>query len=226
MQRRVPPALAERLVYYNSRDYADQLPRGGSYERLTPTTSIIWTVEPLLPKLDRLHSVFRFGEEHSGTVFSEHLSLHLLQLAKLSPQLPLPGVHACDYAAQVERWGRFFTARSAVELHRLASEDRIMSLAKSSLEQLSQDPAAQRLARIRSDELELYRMTIVASRLEGEAKGRIEGQAALLLKQLTLRFGPPSEATRARVTAASPAQLETWAERVLDASSLHDVLAP
>ena len=105
-----------------------------------------------------------------------------------------------------------------------------MSLAKQTLEQLSQEPEAQHLARIRSDEIWLYRMTLATSRLEGrlegEAKGRLEGQAALLLKQLSLRFGPPSEVTRARVAAATGAQLDAWAERVLTAQSVHDVLAP
>jgi len=234
MQRRVPAVLAHRFVYYNSRDYADQLRKGDDYELLTPTTSIIWTVEPLLPKLDQLHSIFKLREEHSGTVLSEHLSIHLLQLSKRSPQLALPGILSNDYPTQVERWARFFTARSRLELHRLASEDHIMSVAKHTLEQLSLDPEAQRLARIRSDEIKLYRMTLVAThaegeakgRAEGEAKGRAEGQAALLLKLLSLRFGPASEATCACVATATPAQLETWAERVLTGKSLHDVLAP
>jgi predicted transposase/invertase (TIGR01784 family) len=242
MQRRIHPALANRLVYYNSRDYAHQLRKGDDYELLTPTTGILWTVEPLLPELDELHSVFKLREELTGTVLSEHFSIHLLQISKLSPQLSLPGVHASDYATQVERWARFFTASSAVEMDCLASENRIMSLAKHTLEQLSQEPEIQYRARIREEEIKLYRMTLVASRLEGEAKGhaegeakgrlegeakgRLEGQAALLLKLLTLRFGPPTAATRACVAAATSAQLDTWAERVLNAPSLLDVLAP
>ena len=53
-----------------------------------------------------------------------------------------------------------------------------------------------------------------------------EGEAKLLLKQLGLRFGPLSDTTRARVESASIEQLETWAERILTAKTLDDVLAP
>jgi hypothetical protein len=65
-------------------------------------------------------------------------------------------------------------------------------------------------------------MDLAISRAEGEAKGRAE----LLLKLLGLRFGPPSAATRARVETATSDQLDAWAERVLTAQTLDDVLTP
>jgi hypothetical protein len=46
-----------------------------------------------------------------------------------------------------------------------------------------------------------------------------------VLKQLGLRFGPLSDATRALVEAATIEQLDTWAERILTARTLDDVLA-
>ncbi len=63
-------------------------------------------------------------------------------------------------------------------------------------------------------------------RAEGEARGRAEGRAALLAKQLTLRFGELSEHERERLASASVSELDRWAERVLAASSLADVFAP
>jgi hypothetical protein len=68
----------------------------------------------------------------------------------------------------------------------------------------------------------------VEGRAEGEAKGRAEGklggQAELLLKQLSFRFGELSHDVQARVAAASLEQLAVYAERVLSAPSLDDVL--
>jgi hypothetical protein len=65
-------------------------------------------------------------------------------------------------------------------------------------------------------------------RAEGEAKGRAEGrlsgQAELLLKQLSLRFGELSNEVRARVAAASLEQIDVYAERVLSAPTLEEVL--
>lgn len=93
-----------------------------------------------------------------------------------------------------------------------------MTLAKRNLDELSQDPATRRLARERADAVKLYNIDLLASRLEGKAE--------LLLKLLALRFGPTSATTQARVEHATLDELDTWAERVLTASTLDDVLAP
>ncbi len=99
-----------------------------------------------------------------------------------------------------------------------------MHLAKQTLEELSQDPETRRLARERADAIKLYEMELAASQAEARAEGEAHGRAALLLKQLTLRFGPPSQETRARVEAATIEQLDVWAERVLTQGSLDGVL--
>jgi len=55
-------------------------------------------------------------------------------------------------------------------------------------------------------------------------QGRQEGEAALLLRLLTRKFGPiDDEATRARVLAADAEQLLVWGERVLSAEPLLEV---
>lgn len=65
-------------------------------------------------------------------------------------------------------------------------------------------------------------------RTEGEAaglaKGRVEGQAATLLRLLRLKFGPISPAVTDKVNSASADQIETWTDRVLTADTLDDVL--
>jgi uncharacterized protein DUF4351 len=57
---------------------------------------------------------------------------------------------------------------------------------------------------------------------EGKAEGRVE----LVLRLLTLRFGPLSEAVQARVRNAQDAQLDAVAERVLTAQLLEEALGP
>jgi hypothetical protein len=59
---------------------------------------------------------------------------------------------------------------------------------------------------------------------EGRAEGRAEGQAELLLKLLSLRFGALSPEVEERVRAARVEQLDVWAERVLSAANLQEVL--
>lgn len=50
------------------------------------------------------------------------------------------------------------------------------------------------------------------------------GQAKLLVQQLQLKFGPLPEPITARVQSGSPAELKAWAERVLTASTVDEVL--
>lgn len=62
-------------------------------------------------------------------------------------------------------------------------------------------------------------------RLEGRAEGRAERGAELVLKQLRLKFGELDADTVTRVRAATEADLDLWAERVLTAGNLADVFA-
>lgn len=92
-----------------------------------------------------------------------------------------------------------------------------MALAKQRLERLSEDPEVRRLAQEREDEIKLYRMELVASETRGKAEA--------LLKLLGLRFGDVPDTTRVIVTSATPEQVDAWLERVLEASTLDEVLA-
>ena len=66
-------------------------------------------------------------------------------------------------------------------------------------------------------------------RAEGIEKGREEGRAealvGFLLRQLELRFRDVPGPVRDRVRGASIAQLEAWAEAVLTAARLNEVMA-
>jgi hypothetical protein len=62
-------------------------------------------------------------------------------------------------------------------------------------------------------------------RKDGLMAGRMHGLRELLIKQLTLRFGPLHAAAMSSIQAAGPNQLEHWGERLLSASSLDDVFA-
>ncbi|WP_433927588.1 DUF4351 domain-containing protein [Sorangium cellulosum] len=56
------------------------------------------------------------------------------------------------------------------------------------------------------------------------ALGRQEGERAILLRQLRARFGELPDAAVARLEGAETAALELWAERVLSAKTLAEVL--
>ena len=58
---------------------------------------------------------------------------------------------------------------------------------------------------------------------KGIQQGMQQGEALLLQRLLTRRFGALSATQLASIAAATPAQLETWGDRVLEAKSLDEV---
>jgi hypothetical protein len=61
---------------------------------------------------------------------------------------------------------------------------------------------------------------------QGRAEGMAEGRAALITRQLSLRFGPLTEDVQTRLAAASIAELDAIGERLLTAQTLRDALGP
>ena len=62
-------------------------------------------------------------------------------------------------------------------------------------------------------------------RQEGREEGIGQGEARILLRLLTLKFGPVPESVRSRVESADAETLLRWSEQVLSADRLEDVVA-
>jgi hypothetical protein len=60
---------------------------------------------------------------------------------------------------------------------------------------------------------------------EGQREGRKQGEAKMLRRQLVRRFGELPDWVDGRLGEAGEAELETWADRVLEAGRLEDVFA-
>ena len=56
-------------------------------------------------------------------------------------------------------------------------------------------------------------------------RGRIEGEQAIVMRQIEKRFGPIPARARQRLEGMSSPELEETALRLLDAQSLEDLLA-
>jgi len=66
-------------------------------------------------------------------------------------------------------------------------------------------------------------MATLSERLLGE--GMQKGEQALLARLLNRRFGPLDESVELRLQQATTAELERWAENILDARTLDEVFA-
>jgi len=58
----------------------------------------------------------------------------------------------------------------------------------------------------------------------GEARGEAQGRIALVVRLLTLRFGPPTDAVQRQLAQASIAELDLIGERLLTATTIQEVL--
>ncbi|MCA3009509.1 MAG: DUF4351 domain-containing protein, partial [Phycisphaerales bacterium] len=62
-------------------------------------------------------------------------------------------------------------------------------------------------------------------RNEGRAEGKAEGKVATLLRLITRRFGAPDAAVASRLHGATTDEIDRWTDRILDATSLAELLA-
>lgn len=61
---------------------------------------------------------------------------------------------------------------------------------------------------------------------KGLEQGRQQGQAALVERQLRLRFGALPDAVQQRLAKADTVELTAWADALLDARSLDEIFGP
>ncbi len=66
---------------------------------------------------------------------------------------------------------------------------------------------------------------LAQGRAEGLAQGRAEGWAAVLIEEMTDRFGTLPDDTIQRIRSASLDQLRAWTKRVLRAQTIEEIFA-
>jgi predicted transposase/invertase (TIGR01784 family) len=208
MQTEPRPARRERALYYGARMCAGQLGPGDGYHEL-PRSVVVLIVNFRELRGKRFHSIFRVREVHDQEELTDKLEIHLLELPKLKDPIESDERKLLD-------WGTFLSATSDAEREQLAMKDPDFQKAKVALERLSADPEAQILAEMRHRALKSYQLDLGKVHKEGVK----QGQVALLLRLLTVRFGPPSPAVVERLERATEKELSDWGERLLTATSI------
>lgn len=220
MQSQRHAALRERALYYWARMYADDLQRGNPYTELRRCVVILITNFSELTS-QRFHSTFQLHERHGGELLTDHLELHVLELNKL------PNALERYDEPNLTLWGKFLSAKADEELEDLAMEHPVLKQAKAALDRLSEDEAARYEAESREMALLTWEAGVAKARREAEQIGHREGRAAgtaeVLLRQLTLKFGPPPANIAERLASASQEDLLRWSDRVLSVDMLEEI---
>jgi len=71
----------------------------------------------------------------------------------------------------------------------------------------------------------LHRKGLLEGRREGRQEGRLEGKQNFLQRLLAKRFGDSvlDHRLQEKLRSATPEDLDTWTERILDAATLDDI---
>lgn len=82
MQTTIPAGLSERLVYYASCLFADQLSEGEQYSRLNPVISICFLTRILFGDVPTEHLRFTLSDRRYNVELTEHFQVHTVELPK------------------------------------------------------------------------------------------------------------------------------------------------
>lgn len=149
MQTTSHPFLRERFLAYLCREYASQPKQGMPYTMMTPSIGVVWQAGAPYPEYG-FHEVFRFRGDRSGRIYSESLSLHVLQIGLAPKRRPAPG-RETESERNVRLCARFLSVKTLEELEELEKEEPSMSDAANTLKTISTDPEVARLAAERAE---------------------------------------------------------------------------
>jgi len=212
MQVRCQAAWLERSFFYLAHTCTSQLKSGDDYATLKPVIGINLLDFDLFTG-DKAHWHFRLLDPEQPTVRLELLQLHILELRKLDHQRSTGTL--TDWVTYFKHW----------------REDTVMSeirhppvqKALDQLKALSNDEETRWRALARERALHDEASFLASERRKGLEEGRHKGQAEVLTRLLTLKFGELPDAVRQRLDQASLSKLDNWAEQVLSVDNLDEI---
>ena len=155
--------MRERTLYYWAKLYEGQLTEGDPYHALHKAITVnILNFNEI--GNERYHNVFHVREDTDGSLLTDRLAIHFLELPKLRDQ-------AVGVERRLVRWLTFLTVRSKERMAELVKGDAVMEKAMTTLEFLSQDEQTRMLYEARQKALHDYASAIGNAEERGMQKG-------------------------------------------------------
>ncbi len=160
--------MPKRTLYYWARLYAGQMEAGHQYRALQKAIAVNIVDFDVMDNR-QYHNVFHVREDATGTLLTDMLEIHFLELRKLWEQ-------SVGLEKRLVRWMLFLAARTREQMEELAKEDPMMQKALTTLEFLSQDEQTRMLYEARQKALHDYASAIGEAEDKGRVEGRMEGR--------------------------------------------------
>lgn len=172
MQTTVPSGLRERLAYYTSCMYVEQMEEGMSYRELLPAISICFLSNALFPGIPAAHLRFVLADLDQSVKLTDRLQIHTIELLKYNQS-----EESLLAADSLEKWTFFLNHAAEMEAADLQTllPDAPYRKATGIIEMISHSPEQRRLhdARVRAQRD--YISGIEGARAEAREEGREEG---------------------------------------------------
>lgn len=253
MQASKHPEWRQRGVFYLARTLSRQLSAGEPYTELRAAVGIHLLDFDLFSPPDQAIWRFQLRDQwQPHQAYGDELELNVVEMRKVLALGEQPGPVAA-WVEFFERWNEeaameridddglreaMREARRRLEVISGDEEERIRAELR---EKAIRDEISWRAWALRTGRAEGHAEGHAEGRAEGIAagleegreegrheglrKGLLEGERAILRRQLTRRFGALPAEVDMRLRAADAASLERWSERILDAGSLEAVFS-
>ncbi len=154
-------------------------------------------------------------EDQTGYQLTDVLEVHFLELPKLYDSDVI-----YDEDDPVAQWMHFISGKSREVMEMLAQKNMDIGNAFNVLEIMSREQTKRMAYEARQAELMDQRTRMMEAREEGV----VEGQAKLLARLLTRRFGTLPDSVYQCLKAAASDQIEQWGERIFEVQTLDELL--
>ena len=192
---------AERLLFYISKMYVDQIHEGEDYGQLKKCIHV-GILDFKLFDDEEYYSRFHIWEDNRRLQYSDKFEIHVLELPKLEKY---------DYPeTELLKWARFFNATNKEELEMAAEGNEYTQKAYDRLVELSADEEKRMEYEARQKALRDYQHMMNSGWRQGVSEGREEGVKAII--EMLQELGMSREETQTKVHDKFSASDETVKE--------------
>lgn len=212
-------AFTKRVIYNAAKTYSTQLKPREGYSKLVPLIALTITDFVLFENTEKFLSHFVFKEVEENFEYYREIELVFLELPKFNQKLE-------QVENILQSWVYFL--KNAPNLEEipdiLASFPEIrtaFNIANRSALNLDELQALEKREMFFEDQ----RGAVIKGMQEGRQEGVIQGQTALILRQIAWRTGEISPEIQTRIQQLSPEQLDDLGEVLLDFTNQEDLIA-
>ena len=164
----------ERSLCYLCRDFGELNP-GESYQQVKPLIQIDIIDFDLYEMSREFYSTYHLANDKTGRIYSDKLTLHVLDLNK--------GEYATeeDKTYRIDHWAKLFKSTTWEELRMLAQEQKVLQSTVETMYRVNADEYTRALIAAREDQLRQEISTQYAHKQQLEALNKTIGELGLQL---------------------------------------------